>query len=183
MRSSSAVIPPGAGCRWWSVPNRVSKGSSRPGPMKHAASGDCRKMTDQIAQDLCSPSRSDGGSIAGLCDCRRDAEGGRNDQRDGVEFDRNRLGVHSAIPIAAAVRPLSPQRVCVRSDMARYARVSRQIMQAQVPRRQARLDWISPSSDSNPNQSLPAQRAQASTRVDDALIPAATDFSVCRRSL
>jgi len=29
--------------------------------------------------------------MAGLCDCRRDAEGGRKDQRDGAWFDRNRL--------------------------------------------------------------------------------------------
>jgi hypothetical protein len=39
-------------------------------------SGDSRKFRYQIAQDFRSPSRSDGGSIAGLCDCRRDAEGG-----------------------------------------------------------------------------------------------------------
>ena len=55
------------------------------------ALGDCRRMTYQIAQDFRSPSRSDGGSIAGLCDCRRDAEGGRKDQRDGMGFDKNRL--------------------------------------------------------------------------------------------
>ena len=57
------------------------------------ALGDCRKMTYQIAQDLRSPSRRDDGSMAGLCDCRRDAEGGRKDQRDGMGFDRNRLTV------------------------------------------------------------------------------------------
>ena len=45
----------------------------------------------RIAKDVRLPSRSADRDIAGLCDCRRDAEGGRKDQRDGAWFDRNRL--------------------------------------------------------------------------------------------
>ena len=45
----------------------------------------------RIAKDVRLPSRSADRSLAGLCDCRRDAEGGRKDQRDGAWFDRNRL--------------------------------------------------------------------------------------------
>jgi len=56
----------------------------------HECSGDRRKITYQTAQDFRSPSRSDGRSIVGLCDGRRDAEGGRKDQRVGMGIDRNR---------------------------------------------------------------------------------------------
>ena len=72
-------------------------------PILAVALGDCRKITYQIAQDFRSHSRSDGGSIAGLCDCRRDTEGGRKDQRHGMGFDRNRLNARVA-PLAAGLR-------------------------------------------------------------------------------
>ena len=45
-----------------------------------ASLGDCRKIMYRIAKDFRRPSRSAGRSIAGLCDCRRDAEGGRKDE-------------------------------------------------------------------------------------------------------
>ena len=45
-------------------------------------------------------------------------------------YEARRYGVHSAMPISEAVRRLPPQTVYVRPDMERYARVSRQIMQA-----------------------------------------------------
>jgi hypothetical protein len=53
--------------------------------------GDCRKSSYRIAQDVRLPSRSVAGSIAGLCDRRRDEEGERKDQQGGMSFDRNRL--------------------------------------------------------------------------------------------
>jgi hypothetical protein len=45
----------------------------------------------RIAKDCRLPSRSADRSIAELCDCRRDAEGGRKDERGGTRFDRNCL--------------------------------------------------------------------------------------------
>ena len=45
-------------------------------------------------------------------------------------YEARRFGVHSAMPIAAAVRRLPTETVYVRPDIARYARVSRQVMQA-----------------------------------------------------
>ncbi|MFP4246499.1 MAG: hypothetical protein ACLFQ1_04925, partial [Halochromatium sp.] len=44
----------------------------------------------RMAQDVRLPSRSVAGSIAGLCDRRRDEEGERKDQQGGMSFDRNR---------------------------------------------------------------------------------------------
>jgi hypothetical protein len=38
----------------------------------------------RMAKDFRSLSRSDGRSIAQLCDCRRDAEGGRKDEQAGA---------------------------------------------------------------------------------------------------
>ncbi|KAA6184469.1 DNA polymerase IV [Thiohalocapsa marina] len=43
-------------------------------------------------------------------------------------YEARRYGVHSAMPIAVAARRLPPETVYVRPDMARYARVSREIM-------------------------------------------------------
>jgi sulfite exporter TauE/SafE len=53
--------------------------------------GDCRKRKYRIAKGSRSSSRSASGSIAGLCDCWRDTEGGREDEQVGIFFDRNRL--------------------------------------------------------------------------------------------
>jgi DNA polymerase-4 len=44
-------------------------------------------------------------------------------------YEARRFGVHSAMPIAEAVRRLPADAVYVRPDMARYAEVSRRIMQ------------------------------------------------------
>jgi hypothetical protein len=44
------------------------------------------------------PSRSVAGSIAGLCDRRRDEEGERKDQQGGMSFDRNRLRASKTLP-------------------------------------------------------------------------------------
>jgi hypothetical protein len=73
-------------------------------------------MTYQTAQDFRSPSRSDGGSIAGLCDCRRDAEGGRKDQQVGMGFDGNRLSSQPSHDPASAWRTarLPPRRALTR---------------------------------------------------------------------
>ncbi|MFE8033864.1 DNA polymerase IV [Thiohalocapsa marina] len=43
-------------------------------------------------------------------------------------YEARRYGVRSAMPIAVAARRLPPETVYVRPDMARYARVSREIM-------------------------------------------------------
>jgi len=43
-------------------------------------------------------------------------------------YEARRFGVHSAMPIVQAVRRLPPETVYVRSSMARYAKVSQQIM-------------------------------------------------------
>ena len=45
-------------------------------------------------------------------------------------YEARRYGVHSAMPISEAVRRLPRETVYVRPDMARYARVSGQIMDA-----------------------------------------------------
>ena len=45
-------------------------------------------------------------------------------------YEARRYGVHSAMPISEAACRLPPETVYVRPDMARYARVSRQIMAA-----------------------------------------------------
>ena len=43
-------------------------------------------------------------------------------------YEARRFGVHSAMPIAQAVRRLPPETVYVRPSMARYAKVSQQVM-------------------------------------------------------
>jgi len=43
-------------------------------------------------------------------------------------YEARRFGVHSAMPIVQAVRRLPPETVYVRPSMARYAKVSQQIM-------------------------------------------------------
>jgi len=95
----------GSNCSW-----------SMNGLLTARISGDCRKMTYQTAQDFRSPSRSGGGSIAGLRECRRDAEGGGKDQRDGMGFDRNRLSSQPLQDPASAWRTakLSPKRALTR---------------------------------------------------------------------
>jgi DNA polymerase-4 len=58
------------------------------------------------------------------------AEPGKRGVVATCSYEARGFGVHSAMPIAEAVRRLPPETVYVRPDMARYARVSRQVMQA-----------------------------------------------------
>jgi len=64
------------------------------------------------------------------------AEPGRRGVVATCSYEARRYGVHSAMPIAKAVRRLPPDTIYVRPRMERYARVSRQIM--------AVLETISP---------------------------------------
>lgn len=64
------------------------------------------------------------------------AEPGRRGVVATCSYEARRYGVHSAMPIAEAVRRLPPDTVYVRPNMARYTGVSRQIMIA--------LEMISP---------------------------------------
>jgi len=56
------------------------------------------------------------------------AEPGRRGVVATCSYEARRYGVRSAMPIAEAVRRLPAETVYVRPDMARYARVSRQVM-------------------------------------------------------
>jgi DNA polymerase-4 len=56
------------------------------------------------------------------------AEPGRRGVVATCSYEARRFGVHSAMPIAEAVRRLPAETVYVRPDMARYAEVSREIM-------------------------------------------------------
>ncbi|WP_373507161.1 hypothetical protein [Thiocapsa sp.] len=56
------------------------------------------------------------------------AEPGRRGVVATCSYETHRFGVHSAMPIAEAVRRLPVETVYVRPDMARYAEVSREIM-------------------------------------------------------
>jgi len=58
------------------------------------------------------------------------AEPGRRGVVATCSYEARRYGVHSAMPISEAARRLPPETVYVRPSMERYARVSRQIMQA-----------------------------------------------------
>ena len=64
------------------------------------------------------------------------AEPGRRGVVATCSYEARRYGVHSAMPIAEAVRRLPPETVYVRPNMERYSGVSRQIMVA--------LETISP---------------------------------------
>ena len=55
-----------------------------------------------IAKDFCSPSRSAGRSIAGLCDCRGDNESGRKDEQAGMRSDRDRRRPQSVAKLPPA---------------------------------------------------------------------------------
>ena len=56
------------------------------------------------------------------------AEPGRRGVVATCSYEARRYGVRSAMPISEAVRRLPTETVYVRPDMARYARVSRQVM-------------------------------------------------------
>jgi DNA polymerase-4 len=56
------------------------------------------------------------------------AEPGRRGMVATCSYEARRFGVHSAMPIAEAVRRLPAETVYVRPDMARYAEVSRRVM-------------------------------------------------------
>ncbi len=77
------------GPRSLSIPAHTASGPSTAEGSRRL--GDCRRIMYRIAKDFRLPSRGADRSLAGLCDCRRDAQGGRKDERDGAWFDRNRL--------------------------------------------------------------------------------------------
>ena len=148
--------PPGAGAgqaanaSGWRVVAEPSHGAQR----KTGILGDCRKITYQIAQDFLSPSRSAGGSIAGLCDCRRDAGGGRKDQQGGMGFDKNRLSRSFSQPLLR--KPLG-----ARPELGRAT--ARQRGKSRVT--------VRPGKASPKVRVAPCRRATAATRLNPSPLP------------